>query len=227
MDDTPSASSNKSEPIITVGPGGKTIVSHKETTKIGPGMELTVFERFDPRGWLNGEVLTIDLGNHAVTTDLLFPGVITDAKPVSELTKLNGAVAGVNGDFFDINNTKAPSGVMIQNGNLLKGPQGAHTLAAGVDEHGLGKITNIFLEGTVHLPSGSVELAALNQSSIPVDGIGLYTSVWGKRSARIPVQPMRLPFAMVLSNLPPNKLVAGRYQKIVLSLLAGKLEPNN
>lgn len=180
MDDTPSASSNKSEPIITVGPGGKTIVSHEETTKIGPGMELTVFERFDPRGWLNGEVLTIDLGNHAVTTDLLFPGVITDAKPVSELTKLNGAVAGVNGDFFDINNTKAPSGVMIQNGNLLKGPQGAHTLAAGVDEHGLGKITNIFLEGTVHLPSGSVELAALNQSSIPVDGIGLYTSVWGE-----------------------------------------------
>lgn len=178
--DVRSASSNKYEPVVTVGPSGKTILTNEETTKIGPGMELTTFERFDVRGWLNGEVMTIDLGHRAVSTDLLYPGVVTDAKPVSELVKQSGAVAGVNGDFFDINNTNAPSGAMIQNGSLLKGPQGSHTLTAGVDENGIGNISNLFLEGTVQLPSGSVELAALNQSSIPTGGIGLYTSVWGQ-----------------------------------------------
>ncbi|WP_042148470.1 phosphodiester glycosidase family protein [Paucisalibacillus sp. EB02] len=175
-----SASSNKFEPIVTVGPSGKTILANEETTKIGPGMELSTFERFDARGWLNGEVMTINLGHDAVSADLLYPGFITKALPVSEMAKQTGAVAGVNGDFFDINNTKAPSGTMIQNGSLLKGPQGSHTLTAGVDENGLGKISNIFLEGSIQLPSGSVELAALNQSSIPADGIGLYTSVWGQ-----------------------------------------------
>ncbi|WP_196493709.1 phosphodiester glycosidase family protein [Ornithinibacillus caprae] len=175
-----SASSNKSEPIVTVGPAGETLLANEETTQIGPGIELTGFERFDARGWLNGEVMTVDLANDAVSTDLLFPGVITDAKPVSEMAKQSGAVAGVNGDFFDINNTKAPSGTMIQSGRLLKGPQGSHTLTAGVDEQGIGKIMNIFLQGTVQLPTGEHELAALNQSSVPAGGIGLYTSVWGQ-----------------------------------------------
>lgn len=177
--DNRSASSNKTEPIITVGPNGKTLLSEEETTSIGPGIELAQFERFDARGWLNGEVMTIDLSNEAVSTDLLFPGVISDAKPVSEMAKETGAVAGVNGDFFDINNTKAPSGSMIQSGKLLKGPQGSHTLTAGVNQDGFGMITNILLEGTVQLPTGQIALGALNQSSIPAGGIGLYTSVWG------------------------------------------------
>ncbi|WP_156290571.1 phosphodiester glycosidase family protein [Oceanobacillus salinisoli] len=180
ISDVRAASSQKTEPIITVGPSGKTLLSNEETTTIGPGIELTQFERFDARGWLNGEVMTIDLSNEAVSADLLYPGVITDSKPVSEMAKEAGAVAGVNGDFFDINNTKAPSGSMIQGGNILKGPQGSHTLTAGVDEDGIGVITNILLEGTIQLPSGEFSLAALNQSSIPSNGIGLYTSVWGE-----------------------------------------------
>lgn len=175
-----SASSNKTEPIVTVGPAGKTLLANEETTKIGPGIELSQFERFDARGWLNGEVMTVDLSHDAVSTDLLFPGVISSAKPLSEMAKQSGAVGGVNGDFFDINNTKAPSGTMIQNGALLKGPQGSHTLTAGVDEQGIGNISNIFLEGKVQLPSGEYKLDALNQSSIPANGIGLYTSVWGQ-----------------------------------------------
>ncbi|WP_051359403.1 phosphodiester glycosidase family protein [Paucisalibacillus globulus] len=178
--DAPAASSNKAEPTMTVGPEGKTILANEETTKIGPGMGLTTFERFDARGWVNGEMMTIDIAHDAVSADLLFPGVITDALPVSELTKQAGAVAGVNGDFFDINNTKAPLGTMIHSGSLLKGPQGSHTLTAGVDQHGIGQISDIFLDGTVQLPSGFANLSTFNQSSIPVNGIGLYTSVWGQ-----------------------------------------------
>ncbi|GAA0330144.1 phosphodiester glycosidase family protein [Bacillus carboniphilus] len=174
------ASSNQAEPIITVGPAGPTLVSNIETTTIGPGMELSHFERFDARGWINGEVMTVELSNDQITTNLLYPGTITSAQPLSQLALSSGAIAGVNGDFFDINNTKAPLGTMIQDGKLLKGPQGSHTLTAGVDELGIGRVTNIFLEGTVQLPSGNVPLSALNQSSIPANGIGLYTSAWGE-----------------------------------------------
>ncbi len=175
-----SASSNKAEPMVTVGQAGETLLVNENSVKIGPGIELSQFERFDARGWLNGEVMTVDLSHEAVSTDLLFPGVISSAKPLSEMAQQAGAVGGVNGDFFDINNTKAPSGTMIQNGGLLKGPQGSHNLTAGVDEQGIGKISNIFLEGNIQLPSGEYKLDALNQSGIPANGIGLYTSVWGQ-----------------------------------------------
>ncbi len=175
-----SASSDRTEPIVTVGPAGKTLLANEEETTIAPGIQVSSFERFDARGWLNGEVMTVDLSQDSVSADLLYPGVVTDAKPLSEMANDAGAVGGVNGDFFDINHTKAPSGTMIQNGEFIKGPQGSHTLTAGVDEQELGQITSIFLEGTVKLPDADIPLAALNQSSIPANGIGLYTSVWGQ-----------------------------------------------
>ena len=178
--DARSASSDKSEPIITAGPDGKTLVSNEETKTIAPGIQLISFERFDVRGWLNGEILTVDLANEDVSADLLFPGVITNAKPLSKMAEEANAVAGVNGDFFDINNTKAPSGAMVQDGTLLKGPQGSHTLTAGVDDDGLGMITNTLLQGKIQFPNAETELAAFNQSSIATNGIGLYTSVWGQ-----------------------------------------------
>lgn len=174
-----STSSDRTEPVIFVGPAGKTIVSNESTTPIGPGVKLASFERFDARGWLNGEVMTINLGNDSISTDLLFPGSVSSAKPLSEMAKAAGAFAGVNGDFFDINNTKAPLGNVISNGEMVKGPQGSHTLTASIDNNGLGHISTILLDGKVKLPSGEITLDALNQYGISKDGIGLYTSVWG------------------------------------------------
>ncbi|MFC2946831.1 phosphodiester glycosidase family protein [Virgibacillus sediminis] len=175
-----SSSSNTAEPIVTVGPAGKTLLANEEVTRIGPGIQLSSFERFDARGWLNGEVMTVDLSEDAVSTDLLFPGKVSESETVQEMALEAGAVGGINGDFFDINDTKAPSGVMIQDGSLLKGPQGSHTLTVGVAEEGIGHITSTLLEGTVQLPSGEVPLDGLNQSSLPIDGIGLFTPVWGE-----------------------------------------------
>lgn len=174
-----STSSDKNEPVIFVGPAGKTLVSNQETTPIGPGVNLTRFERFDARGWLNGEIMTVELGNESVSTNLLYPGSVSAAKPLSEMAKEAGAIAGVNGDFFDINNTKAPLGTAIREGEMLKGPQGSHTFTASVDKNGLGYISTILLDGKVKLPNGEFTLDALNQYGIAKDGIGLYTSVWG------------------------------------------------
>ncbi|HZH61955.1 MAG TPA: phosphodiester glycosidase family protein [Metabacillus sp.] len=176
-----SISSDKTEAVTFVGPAGKTLVSNETTTPIGPGIELSSFERFDARGWLNGEMMTVELENENVSLDLLYPGSISAAKPLSEMAKASGAIAGVNGDFFDINNTNAPLGGAIQNGQLLKGPEGSHTLTAGIDQNGVGQIANLFLEGTVSLPNGQHPLAALNQYGLPKDGIGVYTSAWGTK----------------------------------------------
>ncbi|MBP1082651.1 MULTISPECIES: phosphodiester glycosidase family protein [Bacillus] len=175
------ASSDLTEPESLVGPSGKTLVTNEKTTPVGPGIELTSFERFDLRGWLNGELMTIELDNENVFLDLLFPGVVSSAKPLSEMAKTAGAIAGVNGDFFDINNTQAPLGGAIQNNQLLKGPEGSHTLTAGIDSNRIGRIANLLLEGTVTLSNGSFSLDAFNQYGLPANGIGLYTSVWGSK----------------------------------------------
>lgn len=179
---SPSAGQAKAvdEELIPGKPGQ--LVTDLKTTPVGPGVRLIAFERFDRLGWVRGQVLKVDLGNNAVTADLLFPGQISAAKPLSDIVRINGAIAGVNGDYFDMSGSKAPLGVQIKNGELLKGPVPAWTKAAGVGRDGLGRLAEVMLEGTVAWPGGEKPLSALNQSYIPYDGIGVYTPVWGTAS---------------------------------------------
>ncbi|PLR84402.1 multidrug transporter [Bacillus canaveralius] len=183
LDKRPAQSSKRDEPQTVIeNPDSATLVTNKHTERIGTGVEITTFERFDARGWINGEMLKVDLGNKAVTADLLQPGVVSKAERLSETARRNGAIAGVNGDFFDINGTKAPLGAEIQSGNLVKGPEPGWQQAAGINADGIGQLAQIFLEGVITFHGNEHPLASLNQSSIPANGIGLYSSLWGEAS---------------------------------------------
>jgi predicted phosphodiesterase len=173
------ASSDHEDPTPVLGPAGKTLVSNYASKAVGPGMTLTTFDRFDARGWVSGYVLRVDLSTPAVSADLLYPGVVTAAEPLSRTAGRAGAVAGVNSDFFDINSTKAPLGAMVQNGDLIKGGVPGYSKVVGVGADGLARMADLLLEGTVTLPAGSLPLAGLNQTFIPAGGVGLYTPVWG------------------------------------------------
>lgn len=182
-------SSWQEEPAIEVGPPGQTLVADEETERVGPGVTLTTFDRFDARGWIRGYVLEVDLSTPSVSTDLLFPGAVAAAEPLSASAARAGAIAAVNGDFFDIGNTKAPLGAEIVGGELIKGPESGWNNHVGVGADRLGRLAQVFLEGTVVLPSGSVPLDALNMPGIPRHGIGLYTSAWGSFSRATVVEP--------------------------------------
>ncbi|WP_243296582.1 phosphodiester glycosidase family protein [Bacillus litorisediminis] len=183
LDERPAQSSKQDEPqTIIEGDRGKTLVTNHHTEQIGKGVELTTFERFDARGWFNGEMLKVDLSNPSVFADLLHPGVVSKAEGISKSANRKGAIAGVNGDFFDINNTNAPLGAEIENGQLVKGAQPGREKSAGITESGIGQLADILLEGNVSFNGSKHLLHALNQSSIPKDGIGLYTAQWGNSS---------------------------------------------
>lgn len=163
---------------VSFGPAAKTLlVSHKRTP-VAPGVNLDSFERLDARGWLRGHVLTADLANPALTADLVYPGALTAAKPLTALAAGSGAVAAVNGDFFDIRNTKVPLGWAAAGGNLLKTAP-AETPMAGVGLDRIGRVGAAILEGTVLYPGGQLSLDAVNQYTVPGNGIGVYTAVWG------------------------------------------------
>ncbi len=126
--------------------------------------------------------MTVDLGNKAVSADLLHPGVVSKAEPLSESAIRKEAIAGVNGDFFDINGTKAPLGAEIENGEIVKGPENGREQSAGVTVNGIGQLADILLEGSIGFNGEVHPLSSFNQYSIPTNGIGLYTSLWGSAS---------------------------------------------
>src|SRR5215510_9086929 len=98
--------------------GGIPLVNTLE--KIGPGIDLQHVKALDQKGWYDAQFLTVDLSNSAVSTDLLTSGPVASGGPLSVAANSSGAVAAVNGEFFDIGNSNAALGGEIQNGQLLK-----------------------------------------------------------------------------------------------------------
>lgn len=158
------------------------LVDQRSVTPVGPGITRTEITRFDALGWIRAQVLEADLTNPAVSLNLLFSGSLTGTETLSRAVARTGAVAGINGDFFDIQATRAPVGGAVQAGQLLKSGSAGWETVAGLGADGLGRMAGLYLSGSVLLSRGAYPLAALNHYVVPAGGIGLYTPAWGSAS---------------------------------------------
>jgi peptidoglycan hydrolase-like protein with peptidoglycan-binding domain/exopolysaccharide biosynthesis protein len=150
------------------------------TTRLAPGLTLTDFTTGGPN---KGDILTADLSESTLKPKYLNPGTVDSTTALTTQANRAGAVAAVNGDFFDIGATGAPRGIGIDGGTLLNGPSGGWNEAAAWYAAGSGTrggLAQIFLDGTVTL-SGGTTLTATNLDSpnIAANGIGIYNELWG------------------------------------------------
>jgi len=164
-------------PLPAVASGPDPLTTAHSTEALAPGIALTSFERLYPFGWVRGYALEADLSTPGLTADLLTAGAVTAAEKPTVMAGRAGAIAAVNGDFFDINNTKAPLGPAVAGGTMMKSAP-AGTGAAGVGADRIGRLADVLLEGKVTTPYGTIKLAAMNQYTVPGGGIGLYTPEW-------------------------------------------------
>ncbi|WP_433263499.1 phosphodiester glycosidase family protein [Actinosynnema sp. CS-041913] len=157
----------------------------RTTRPVAPGVSLSSFDWYEPGdagGWVRGDALTVDL-TAGTKVDYLHPGHVTSAEPLSAQANRTRAVAAVNGDFFDINNSNAPEGVGIRSGTTVKSPAAGHQRAVGIDAAGIGRVMDILFDGRVTRPDGStIPLAQLNSASIGVGAVGVFNPLWGAYS---------------------------------------------
>lgn len=165
--------------------------AHATTTtqRIARGVSLErIRERVAGGAVMRAYVLRVDLGDPAVHSEALFPGRVAAVQRLSAMARRAGAIAAINGDFFNIRATNAPVGGMVTGGQLIKAPQRHRTRVAGVGVDGVGRIAAVHLQGSVELPSGPRPLVDLNDANpgfpplIAPNGIGLFTPAWGSWS---------------------------------------------
>ncbi|WP_129839107.1 phosphodiester glycosidase family protein [Streptomyces sp. RFCAC02] len=174
------------EAAVTAAAGADGIDLVRTEETIAPGLELSGFHRIEPDGWLTGHALSVDLTGD-LRVDHLLPGEgVSGAETVGELVAGHDAgpgrttVAAVNGDFFDINATGAPLGPGVADGELLHSASGTAAEAVGIGPDGAGRVLDLWFDGTLTLPDGdTLPLDGYNSADVPVDGIGLYTPLWG------------------------------------------------
>ncbi|MEV6182006.1 phosphodiester glycosidase family protein [Streptomyces sp. NPDC052015] len=172
-------------------------------TTIAAGVAYRQYDLPAAAGTTHVHVLSVDLTNTHVRLGLLYPGKVASRATVSQLATAQKAVAGINGDFFNISEVQHPGvvatgaavGPAIAAGKVLKGavpdgqrfgpalPPGTTTKnVVGVGTDGRARLDSLTLKGSVSASGRLLPLAGLNQYALAENSIGAYTSDWGSVS---------------------------------------------
>lgn len=178
----PAEAQTQSWPSNLVGEG---VFAEAEMDRVAPGLDVTRFSRLEGNGWTAGSVLRADLTEETLEMDVVNSGAVTQTATVSQHVELAGAVAGVNGDFFDINYSNAAQGTAIGSDGILNASAAAHPALTVTD--GRAAISAISAEATITLEGEAHEAHGIDTPSLPTNGIGVYTPGWGQYTLDRPV----------------------------------------
>ncbi|MGI5517748.1 phosphodiester glycosidase family protein [Streptomyces sp. CA-106131] len=153
--------------------------------KIGPGIDLQHVKALAQKGWYDAQFLHVDLSNSAVGTDLLTSGPVASGGPLSKAANKAGAVAGVNGEFFDIGNSNAALGGEVQDGKLIKSADTGGRQHVGVSKDGIAQLVDLTVNANANFAGADHKVLSLNAANgggVPADGLIAFTSAWGDYS---------------------------------------------
>lgn len=100
-------------------------------TDIAPGVAYGDYQMLTADGPLSVHAVAIDLTEPTVRLGAVLAQerLVSQGEPVSAMALRTGAVAGVNGDYFDINQTNQPLNILVENGRLKRMPMQRWALA--------------------------------------------------------------------------------------------------
>ncbi|WP_308799007.1 phosphodiester glycosidase family protein [Agromyces silvae] len=158
--------------------GGDSSLLTADTETLAPGLELTDFRRLQPAGWVTGHVMRADLTTPTLSLDVLDGGTVTGGATLTEQIADTGAVAAVNGDYFDMNASVAPVGTNVSPSEGLRtasgGPRQAFTITDGI-----AAVQQLLVQGTVTIAGSPTPLGGVNTPGLAANAIGWYTPAWG------------------------------------------------
>lgn len=156
---------------------GESVETFRSDLPVAPGIVLTSFHTFGSSGWLRCHVLNADLSERTVGVDVLSTAV-TNQQTVSQAAATRGALAAVNGDYFDITETNAPEGPLLSDGKLEKATD-AQTLLPTIGVDRIARFADLMLDGTVTVDGTALPMNDLNTAAVPANGITVFTPEWG------------------------------------------------
>lgn len=177
----------------TVYAAGPTLtLSSQETITSGAIMKNYIWKttRSNKDVSVNANVVEVDLTNPNVKIDAMAgtKNQFTKNQSVLGMVKDTGAVAGVNGDFFNTQAEGVPEGAQITNGQVMSTPAKISGLYSFAITNTNQPIIDIFdFQGRVTAKDGaSFELGGVNKTyywddndvAMIADGLFLYTNAW-------------------------------------------------
>lgn len=185
------------------------------TWQVVPGVTYTSWTQVDPLRSAQAHLLVVDPKAPGVRLDYADAGSVRRVKTLSEILAVDGAVAGVNADFFDIGRTGAPLGLgQDRQRGLLHGRSSGWNAAFYLDKQGRPQIGDLPMTVKI-LNHPEIAVTGLNQPSVPANSVGLYTRTWGKTAGYQMTQGQRKGIRAVW-------IKGGKVERVRLGLTSGK-----
>lgn len=103
------------------GFAGSYLYEEKSSQPIGSGVEYQHLLKFGSSGWLNLNVVTMDLKNPNTKVDVVHSanGVSTRDTLSGMMSQVQNPLAAINADYFYLTTPDSPLGVMVQDGKMV------------------------------------------------------------------------------------------------------------
>ena len=147
---------------------------------IAPGVEYGDYQLETTSGPLAIHVVAVephrgDLRMDSVVAD---DSLISRGETIGSMARRTRAVAGINGDFFDIGNTNRPINMVVRDGALLQLPYKRYVLA--ITRDGAAHISEFTFLGQVVIDQRTLPLDGVDEMPQPGGGISLLTPLYGR-----------------------------------------------
>jgi hypothetical protein len=154
--------------------------------QVAPGLEYTQWTQLEVQGPVRVFLLTARLDEPGLVLDQVSGPTVVSRAPLSRWLRVDGAVAGVNADFFDIHRTGAPLGVGVdRQRRVLHAPRTGWNTSFVIDSNGRARVLQDRLVARiVRRGQPAIGITNLNSPLIRHNGVGLYTAGWGRTAGK-------------------------------------------
>jgi hypothetical protein len=119
--------------LIPAAPFPTIVFQSPSVTFVAPGVYEGSYDLQTAEGPISVHVVAADLRKPGVRAGVVLSdnALTSHGETVGDMAKANDAVAGVNGDYFDIGKTWQPLNLLVQNGVLVRTPGNRYAVAIG------------------------------------------------------------------------------------------------
>lgn len=175
------------------------LYNEKDVFPVTGGATYEGITLFTSLGWQKIHLLKVDLTSENIELDVINGTQgLSQRQSLSKIVTENGAIAGINGDFFIMATPSSPIGIQVSQGKLVSSPGNRSDMAAfGLTFDKIPQILRLQFYGQVVAPNGSTsEIAGINKIGAGYEKIYVYTPDFGKTTPTIPTSIPSLTFAV-------------------------------
>jgi hypothetical protein len=166
------------------------VISNEVTWPVVPGVTFRQWDQLDARGTIRAYLLTIDPATPGLAIDYAASKSVRHTETVREMIARDHAVAGINGDFYDISDTGAPLGLGVDRKRGIVHARKNGWNRAFYIKRGVPAIANLPMTAKV-VQEPWMKIKHLNSPTIFDGQIGVYDYRWGPTAGHRVVDDQR------------------------------------